>query len=51
LLRQPEGKLDLAATSTYNASQANGDLQNVDGSKSHAILTETSEHSELRNGN
>lgn len=41
LLRQPEAKLDLVVTSTYNASRLNGDLQNGDGSKSHKILTAT----------
>jgi hypothetical protein len=51
VVRQSVGKLDRAAASTYNASRVNGDLQNVDGSKSQAILTATSEHSELRKEN
>jgi hypothetical protein len=42
LVRPPEGKLDLTA------SRLNGDLHNADGSKSHANLTATSEHSQLR---
>jgi hypothetical protein len=47
LLRQPEGKLDLLATSTHNASRLNGDLQNADGSKSQEILTAILENSQL----
>jgi hypothetical protein len=49
-VRRPEGQINLAATSTYNATRLNGDLQNGDVSKSEAILAATSQYSELRKG-
>jgi hypothetical protein len=51
LVSQPESKRDLVATTTSNVPRLNEDLQNADGSISHAILAATSEHSQLRKGN